>query len=428
MSVEVKATDGRSTWSLFTFQRPRDTSLTVLAQRAFHVMRHLRRRVPSASARDDEFLLLAVPREQMGRALESGISPALHDILDTLRNVGSAASYLPDHLLPKLPLQLRLSKRAAISAQADQPPHLVGRAHVTAQLRVKNGILRNLAELYGHKSIPFEAEYINESDGSYKLILHPSAPTNYKQCVICCGLFDPDDRDARLLHSHGQGLGLQHRRLSAETPLVAYASLGDCKNLVVNPDFTVVLDRNTVQRWKIRNDIPSPKQGELLSKQHYQSASIEWIKNLRRSEKDPRREAIEAISNILDPKSELCKKLISLRDGLYSCLNAEKPESPTSAMLCALLEAVHWKDGELEHNRWLALDSFLLTAAILCRAAAYNVGSISGLVTTDVENLLQELLVKALQACPQLTAWAFAWAEFYLYYFDIPSQTPEDLP
>jgi len=418
MSVEVKATDGRSTWSLFTFQRPRNTSLTVLAQRAFHVMRHLRRRVPSASARDDEFLLLAVPREQMGRALESGISPALHDILDTLRNVGSAASYLPDHLLPKLPLQLKLSKRTTISAQADQPPHLVGRAHVTAQLRVKNG----------HKSIPFEAEYINESDGSYKLRLRPSTATNYKQCVICSGLFDPDDRDAKLMHSHVQGLGLQHRSLSAEIPLVTCASLGDCKNLVVNPDFTVVLDQDTVQGWRLRDNLPSLQRSKLLSKQHYQFASIEWIQNLRRSEKDPRKEAIKAIKDILDPKSELFEKLISLRDRLYSCLNAEKHKSPTFAMFCALLDAVHSTNDELKYNRWLALDSFLLTAAILCRASAYNVGSISGLVTTDVENLLQELLVKALQACPQLTAWAFAWAEFYLYYFDIPSQTPEDLP
>lgn len=403
--AKVWATDHRTTWKLFELIRLDNDNLSELAQYALLAARDFRRRaIPNDSA--DTSDLLALPSSHL-----STLPPSLNDhskvgvALSVIRGAAGALHNLPSKVQPSLSVLLLMESGSShIQAVFEQAPHL--KTETAGRLL---GLSDNAHD--GEVSVLARMHFGEEDP--YQLIIYPDLAREISvcQCAVCHSVF-VDNRSTRILHSHGKGWGIKHRVIDVSSPLVVSVRLESSKVPDWELDFSDLIDTSTVQRWRKMEDKSSLSKRSnalWLSREHYLSASAEWIRRLGGGYAEP-------LNALVNPKSDDVRTINRISENILS----NDRWFPAIRAINTLSRTLLPDRSKVKENRWLSLEANLLTLGCLYRGAAHGINPVIELITPEVRRTSKTLLGYAIDACPQLTGWAFGWCELYFSYFDVP--------
>lgn len=397
--VAIFASCSTLTWKLFEFQRAiqdaaYNSELVQIAIATSRQIHHARQNFNQPIRSE----LLALPRQYINR-----LAASVNSTLSGMSAIHAGKACPPQTMCPSMHVKLMIDDAHALRATLEHSPIINN--DVRGYLRLNDP----------HETkIEFYAQTIENE--RYQLRIIPNKPT-LMHCEICNEVF-LEDNFSHIKHSHGRGWKVKHNNISAESPLIVTVVLDSVELTKSHLNFLDFFDRNRMHRLQIGREhfthqdvLPIEM---LLSPSHYLHASAQWTNTLKKSP--------TLLNGLVNPDKERFKHLLHLTSDVLNqlAIESQKNTHPSLSALYPLFHTLVPDAQSIKNNRWLTLDTYLMTIAILYRGAAYNVSVLADLLTDQTLRHTHTFLQDALSVCPLLVDWAFTWVEFYFCYFDLP--------
>lgn len=393
--VAVTASDGRTTWPLFTFIKGElgdfDT-LPPLIQIAVHTARYAPTQPGGRwlNTGIEPVSLLALPPDKLSVVPSANVG-ALGPILEAMKQANEMPyEALAGGAFPEaIPLRLRLANSTQwLSIASNNMPS--GDGEGTGEVALSPADAGRSVEL----PVKFIVRWTHRESGC-EVTLHPQA--SHQRLLQCteCGSLLVDNLSAKARHSHGRGLNVRHNDLSHPTGAELEVDSAEWIREGWSPDLSRVVDRDVIRTYRMhRQRYEHEGSPDPLSVNGYRAAVDEWVRSLSNSVR------YDALISLKDLRiGYVAEEIVGQGNGLDDGL--------VRRVLLVLMRAL----PEKPDDSWYRLDRNLLAMAFICRTVARGLKIWEQLASKDV--LLPNLKL-AIDACPTLTAWAFALTEAYL--------------
>lgn len=389
LRVSVHATDGQTTWPLFTVDNRVESHYSTAAQQAIRSLRILRRRSQPQAYIDALVSLLALPRDFLVDI--PTVKPTdLANPFDVLQEIDSLIPTLSYELVPAMEIDLSFGDNCTLRAMIPQAPSKQFEVKGRVMIRRDERIARTVdVVIKAADDRALQVQWLPEQD---KLFV----------CQVCGAIF-LDDPTERLTHSHRLGLKApMPHPISPDQPMKAVVNTPPrlLENWQLNFS-SKYYDSTLLENIRVRRSSVSSTTApvNLLTLDHVITATAHMIPSIRPLSDCIRDTNIQPIWSLIQ----------SLAESLSRMVDVYLPARPLLSILSALMHK--------PSNQWDRFACSLIACGILYRASSRSQPQLTSLLDQHYE-MTQRFLGCVFPLAPKMVGWACAWAELYMLYFD----------